>query len=754
MTKKRFSFVLVALSAFFVYSLSSSAVKVGVNDGFGSVVDQINSTTDSVYIIGKHVFTNNHTLKTPDIMLAARSIVLSAENLKPESALPEMNIYLLRRERNDMGEPTGRWVQSKNHVGNQPLPEKFDIAYVDYKPATLEVDLDTIIAQGLKTVQSDVYSVSIDGNKINFDIIDIDKKISETTETGLVASIRDLLKLETVAKVTLTYAGEDYVLDNPGMDGQISAVYKKLQEFLAVFTEKDYLEAVQYDQVGKSLKMKVTLNEGYVTTTGEDKVNEKSYDVDFTSKYIKVTDEPTLLAALALSEEENTHIILSNDITVTSSVVVPRTVTIDGNNHKITMTGHDTWVDNGDNYVLKVYGADVVTVNLKNIHLTGAQAAMIVGNKATVNVDGLNVAGNKLGGIEVKNDETTNLVITSISNTDDQMGQPTVWVDEVEDDVLANITFALSHELTVGDQVHYYLTEDVPEEVVSVTDKDALNVALTSGAKDIYLAHGLKDLDNITVTGDDVTIYGDGITEATGTFTISGNNVTLDGVILTGDAGANAIQQPNQNGTYFIVDVTGTNFTLKNSTISNGAEESKAYAALRVTGGVATIEGNTFDTENVYNTIELPQVNELQTGTTIANNKFLGSSNHNHINFYRIADNAVINITGNYFEYSGNALRMSELSHSKRNVTFNITDNTYDATDTSSENLYAGFVIYQADTDDEDLSGYKLNVTNLIGPSGTKITESTSGEYQFSASYDARTGGKLASERQPKVTFN
>lgn len=57
----------------------------------------------------------------------------------------------------------------------------------------------------------------------------------------------------------------------------------------------------------------------------------------------------------------------------------------------------ESWINNGDNYVLKVYNTEA-TIN--GIKLTNANAAMLVSSSDVVLTGTIDVSGNKFGGIE------------------------------------------------------------------------------------------------------------------------------------------------------------------------------------------------------------------------------------------------------------------------------------------------------------------------------------------------------------------
>lgn len=141
-----------------------------------------------------------------------------------------------------------------------------------------------------------------------------------------------------------------------------------------------------------------------------------------------VKDETELLAAL--NNSEVTTIQLANDITTTAKINVTRDVIIDGQTHKITLSGeHTTW---DSTYVIQVYKSNVT---LKNIALTGANGGLLV-NGSTVTVEGtLDVSGNSFGGIELSkgsNVETTPVINFNnavIKNDTESNSVPTLWSD-------------------------------------------------------------------------------------------------------------------------------------------------------------------------------------------------------------------------------------------------------------------------------------------------------------------------------------
>lgn len=140
----------------------------------------------------------------------------------------------------------------------------------------------------------------------------------------------------------------------------------------------------------------------------------------------------------ALSDDSVTNIVLGKDIETTEKITIVKNVTIDGNNHTIEYVG--TFGDDGshDNtiwssiYVLQVYKANVT---LKNIKLTGGNAALLA-NGATVTLKGkIDVSGNGFGGIELSQGKdvttTAHLILdddVDLVNTTEDSNSPTLWV--------------------------------------------------------------------------------------------------------------------------------------------------------------------------------------------------------------------------------------------------------------------------------------------------------------------------------------
>ena len=143
-----------------------------------------------------------------------------------------------------------------------------------------------------------------------------------------------------------------------------------------------------------------------------------------------VNNETQLLEALSNQDVDN--IIIGGNIDTTQKINITRDVAIDGNNHTLTYKGTANVNEWHGIYILQVYKC---SVTLKDIKLTGGNAALLV-NGGTVTLEGvIDVSGNTFGGIElgqgVNVNEVPHLDIdqdADIVNSTESEDKPTLWV--------------------------------------------------------------------------------------------------------------------------------------------------------------------------------------------------------------------------------------------------------------------------------------------------------------------------------------
>ena len=253
----------------------------------------------------------------------------------------------------------------------------------------------------------------------------------------------------------------------------------------------------------------------------------------------------------------------------------------------------------------------------------------------------------------------------------------------------------------------------------------------------------LQEAVNAAKDGDTITLLGDA--ELTETLNIT-KAITLDG------ANHKITGKPSTGETSFITVITDGSFTMANATILPTSKVEKNSAIdLQVKGKVvvdncvfgAADDANQF----MYNGLEFSQSRDypMADGTTISNCTFYGGSfRHNFISFYRMAEGATININGNKFLNvnwdTTNAIRVS--NYSNVNATINLLDDTYNDHGTDENKDYAGLLIFQETSDNNDkFTTLTVNIKNL----------DTTGAQSNQLFYVYKDGAGIISINQPVV---
>ena len=176
---------------------------------------------------------------------------------------------------------------------------------------------------------------------------------------------------------------------------------------------------------------------------------------------------------------------MAADITSSAPVNVTRAITLDGQSHKLSfsntgqaanlvVTGSGAVVTNltventADNeewtgtYCVQFYNG---TYEISNITATGGNAGIIInGSTATIG-EGVDVSGNAFGGIEVSKGTGSGLsdaqltINSTITNTTEAYGKPTVWIDGEGATVVDNTGMTSTTEVK-EDQTQYYLNAE------------------------------------------------------------------------------------------------------------------------------------------------------------------------------------------------------------------------------------------------------------------------------------------------------
>ncbi len=172
---------------------------------------------------------------------------------------------------------------------------------------------------------------------------------------------------------------------------------------------------------------------------------------------ISVHDEEELKNAISNASIDIIN--LANDIDTTAKITISRPLTLNGNGHTMKYVGKFGSSQSEDNkvwggiYLLQVYRT---TATIKNIKLTGGNAALLV-NGGNVTLDGkIDVSGNGFGGIELAQGkgvtETVKLELTNDSeliNTTESEDTPTMWVPSDSKNALVTIN-GIQKEIASG----------------------------------------------------------------------------------------------------------------------------------------------------------------------------------------------------------------------------------------------------------------------------------------------------------------
>lgn len=230
--------------------------------------------------------------------------------------------------------------------------------------------------------------------------------------------------------------------------------------------------------------------------------------------------------------------------------------------------------------------------------------------------------------------------------------------------------------------------------------------------------------DAISAASDNATIKLDRDITLTSTLNIT-KNITLNG-------DGHTISGSVASGTSFI-DVSIPNngdFTLTNCKIVPTAQvTSNAAISLSVAGKVTVTDctfGASSDTAgHMYNGLEFSQTVPMG-DTTITGNTFYGGAfRHNCISFYKMNDNATININNNNFSNlnwdTTNAVRVS--NYGSNTAIINLNDNTYsDHGTTGANQSYAGLLVFQKTASNNDnFTKLTVNINNFSTTSDSQL---------------------------------
>ena len=279
-----------------------------------------------------------------------------------------------------------------------------------------------------------------------------------------------------------------------------------------------------------------------------------------------VTDEASLVAA-ASNPDVNTISIKASFSTAQKTVFSGRNVYVDGNGNKVSFIG-DTAGWQG-NYVFQSYAN---TVTIKNLAISGGDAA-IYANGATLNLQGtVNVSGNEFGGIEVSQGSgvTTPAILNAglaLVNTNEANAKPSAWTDKVS---TANATVNGSFTTTthIGtNQKQYYLYN-------ANTGIVATNSTTVQTYGTLQAAFDAAHANDTIVLNKSIEIPAGGVAAHIDTpVAFNGNGLTIKTTSARGSAG-------DQKNAALIVGSTATGTTVKNLTVEGISGSSASHGII------------------------------------------------------------------------------------------------------------------------------------------------------------------------------
>ena len=172
----------------------------------------------------------------------------------------------------------------------------------------------------------------------------------------------------------------------------------------------------------------------------------------------------------AINNKEVTNIIIDNDINTTEKLNITHPLTIEGNNHTIKYVGTFGQERSSDNTIwsgIHVFQIYKTSATLKNIKLTGANAALLV-NGSSLNLAGtIDLSGNGFGGIELsqgKNvEEVSKLNLSddiNIINSTETNTSPTLWVPSDSKDAIITMN-GITRTIKSGDELSLIQLESI-----------------------------------------------------------------------------------------------------------------------------------------------------------------------------------------------------------------------------------------------------------------------------------------------------
>ena len=222
-------------------------------------------------------------------------------------------------------------------------------------------------------------------------------------------------------------------------------------------------------------------------------------NVNAESKTVKNQDE----LKSALNDDSIDTIILGSDIETTEKINITRPIYLDGKNHTIKYVGKfgesDDFTVWAGIYVLQVYKTNAT---IKDIKLTGGNAALLI-NGSVVKLEGtIDVSGNGFGGIELGKGANVSEAprvdldsSTELKNESESNDRPTLWVPDDTNGAVMAID-GVKETLTAGEELTLNEIDELFDIDVNPQTNDSIIVILLMALSLIGILN-IKKIKNI-----------------------------------------------------------------------------------------------------------------------------------------------------------------------------------------------------------------------------------------------------------------
>lgn len=236
---------------------------------------------------------------------------------------------------------------------------------------------------------------------------------------------------------------------------------------------------------------------------------------------------------------------------------------------------------------------------------------------------------------------------------------------------------------------------------------------------------------------------------------VSGNDVTLD--TITVDSFKSSQTDMKQPPFERMIEVSGDNFTIKNSTI-RGTEDTSSNGVFRnaiwiddKAGENIVLDNNNFESlNNVYNAVEFGQNYKVGENVKIIGNTFDAELAHNSISFYKFVEGANVTLKNNHIAY----MRISNYDNVAAYITFEGGQAEFSEADKASPDDLA-FLTAEIVSDSDSFEDMIIFIDGFKDGEGKEYTEDGTGLGKFIEYWDdVKKTYDIDAGKKPIVTYN